>query len=189
VARIETVTGHQPGGAVGIDEGERPFIDTSPVRALIGRIHLHAGQTRGPVSTDDQSTESTVDYLSLAWIRELSREVGDSATLRDLAVRHRIGVTQVVTDTPEGEVTYHLSIGDGQAMFDAGPADPEDVRMQQDWDTAVAVATGELNAQEAFVTGRILLFGDREALMGAHEVFAALDAVFSSVRNRTRYSR
>ncbi|MDA2945631.1 MAG: SCP2 sterol-binding domain-containing protein [Actinomycetota bacterium] len=141
------------------------------------------------MSTDDQSTESTVDYLSLAWIRELSREVGDSATLRDLAVRHRIGVTQVVTDTPEGEVTYHLSIGDGQAMFDAGPADPEDVRMQQDWDTAVAVATGELNAQEAFVTGRILLFGDREALMGAHEVFAALDAVFSSVRNRTRYSR
>jgi putative sterol carrier protein len=61
--------------------------------------------------------------------------------------------------------------------------------MQQSYETAVAVATGELNAQEAFVTGKILLFGDREALMQAQEVFAALDTVFNTVRTRTRYNR
>ena len=34
--------------------------------------------------------------------------------------------------------------------------------MEQDWATAVAVATGELNAQEAFVTGRIRFAGDQQ---------------------------
>ena len=59
--------------------------------------------------------------------------------------------------------------------------------MQQDWSTAVAVATGEMNAQEAFITGKILLFGDQQALMAAQPVFGALDSIFSSVRERTRY--
>jgi putative sterol carrier protein len=139
--------------------------------------------TTGTRSEHDQ----TVRYLSLAWIRELTREVAESEVLADLANEHRIGVTQVVTDGPEGDVTYHLQVGDGVATFGAGPAEPEHVKMEQDWDTAVAVATGVLNAQEAFITGRIRLYGDQQALMGAQPVFAALDGVFSHVRERTRY--
>ena len=126
-----------------------------------------------PDSTHDAN--GTVRYLGLAWIRELTREVAESASLSELATEHRVGVTQVVTDGPEGDVTYHLQVGDGAASFGAGPADPEHVRMQQDWATAVAVATGELNAQEAFITGRIRLFGDQQALMRTQPVFAALD--------------
>ena len=56
--------------------------------------------------------------------------------------------------------------------------------MQQEWSTAVAVATGELNAQEAFIGGQILLFGDQQKLLDAQPVFGALDAVFAS-RART----
>lgn len=129
----------------------------------------------------------TVRYLSLAWIRELTREVAESEPLAALADDHSIGVTQVVLDGPEGDVTYHLQVGAGEASFGAGPADPEQVRMEQDWATAVAVASGELNAQEAFVTGRIRFFGDQQALIDAQPVFGALDNVFASVRQRTRY--
>lgn len=129
----------------------------------------------------------TIRYLSLAWIRELTSEVAASETLAVLANEHTVGVTQVVTDGPEGDVTYHLQMGDGTAAFGPGPADPEDVRMQQDWATAVAVATGELNAQEAFITGRILMFGSQQRLIDAQPVFGALDQVFSAVRRRTRY--
>ena len=137
--------------------------------------------------THDSTADGTVRYLSLAWIRELTREVAESETLAGLAHEHTVGVTQVVSDGPEGDVTYHLQVGDGEARFGAGPADPEDVKMEQDWATAVAVATGELNAQEAFITGRIRLYGDQQALMGAQPVFGALDGVFASVRDRTRY--
>jgi putative sterol carrier protein len=129
-----------------------------------------------------------IRYLSLDWINALSDEVANSDHMRDLANTHRIGVTQVVSDGPEGDVTYHLTVGDGTASFGAGPADPEDVKMQQDWDTAVAVATGELNAQEAFIGGRILLFGDQQKLLEAQPVFGALDAVFATVRERTTYT-
>ncbi|HWL45918.1 MAG TPA: SCP2 sterol-binding domain-containing protein [Ilumatobacter sp.] len=129
----------------------------------------------------------TVRYLSLAWIRELTREVADSDDLAKLAGEHTIGVTQVVTDGPEGDVTYHLQVGDGVATFGAGPADPEHVRMEQSWATAVGVATGALNAQQAFITGQIRLVGDQSKLMDAQPVFAALDAVFAVVRRRTSY--
>lgn len=143
--------------------------------------------TTDTASDTDSPAEPAVRYLSLAWIRELTREVAESEVLAELAAEHRIGVTQVVTNGPEGDVTYHLQVGDGTAAFGAGPADPEDVRMQQEWSTAVAVATGVMNAQEAFITGRILLFGDQQKLMAAQPVFGALDHVFSVVRGHTRY--
>jgi putative sterol carrier protein len=128
-----------------------------------------------------------VRYLSLDWITALSEEVAASEHMREIAESHRIGVTQVVSNGPEGDVTYHLSVGDGEASFGAGPADPEDVKMEQDWDTAVAVATGELNAQEAFIGGRIRLYGDQQKLLESQPVFGALDAVFVTVGERTTY--
>lgn len=128
-----------------------------------------------------------VRYLSLDWINALSAEVAESEQMRTVAETHRIGVTQVVSNGPEGDVTYHLSVGDGDATFGAGPADPEDVKMEQDWDTAVAVATGELNAQEAFIGGRIRLYGNQQLLLDSQAVFGALDAVFATVRDRTVY--
>jgi putative sterol carrier protein len=128
-----------------------------------------------------------IRYLSLDWISALTAEVAASDQMRTVAGSHRIGVTQVVSDGPEGDVTYHLSVGDGEATFGAGPADPEDVKMEQDWETAVAVATGELNAQEAFIGGRIRLYGDQQLLLESQPVFGALDAAFASVRDRTSY--
>ena len=102
---------------------------------------------------------------------------------------HQINVTQVVHDGPEGDITYHFRVGDGDATFGAGEADDEDVRMEQQWSTAVAVATGELNAQEAFIGGQILLFGDQHKLLDSQPVFGALDAVFASCATERATSR
>jgi len=130
---------------------------------------------------------TVIRYLSLEWLEALTVEVAASATLQQLASEHTIGVTQVVTDGPEGTIVYHLQVGDGSATFGAGSAFPEDVKMEQAWETAVGVATGELNAQEAFIRGRILLTGSQQKLVEAQPVFGALDAVFTSVRERTEY--
>jgi hypothetical protein len=128
-----------------------------------------------------------IRYLSLDWIDAMSAVVADDARLAELGAQHSIGVTQVVTEGPEGEVVYHLQVADGIIDFGAGEAVPEDVRMEQTWDTAVAVATGAMNAQDAFIGGRILLTGDQQKLIDAQPVFGALDAVFSSVRQNTEY--
>ena len=131
---------------------------------------------------------ATVRYLSLDWIDELARRVAADEQLRELAAAHEIGLTQVVSGGPDGDVTYHLQVAGGDVRFGPGPATPEDVRMEQSWDTAVAVATGELNAQEAFVNGHIRLVGDQQRLLEAQPVFGALDAVFADVRRRTEYT-
>ena len=128
-----------------------------------------------------------IRYLSLEWLDALTAEVAASAALQALAAHHTIGVTQVVTDGPEGTVVYHLQVGDGVALFGAGAAFPEDVRMEQTWETATGVATGVHNAQEAFIKGRILRSGSHQQLVEAQPVFAALDGVFRTVRDRTDY--
>jgi hypothetical protein len=128
-----------------------------------------------------------VRYLSLEWIDALTAEAAASPDLAAVAADHTIAVTQVVLETPDGDVTYHLVVADGIARFGAGPAELEDVRFIQDWDTAVGVANGTLNAQEAFIKGRIRLVGDQQKLLTSQPVFRALDAVFSTVRERTEY--
>ena len=126
-------------------------------------------------------------YLSLDWIEAVDRAVAANKPIQEFVPSHEIGVTQVVTDGPDGDVTYHLQVGDGAIAFAAGPADPEHVRMEQSWETAVAVATGSLNAQEAFVSGQIRLHGDQQRLLDSQPLFGALDSVFKAVREDTVY--
>lgn len=128
-----------------------------------------------------------IRYLSLEWIDALSHEVTATGALDELVHQHTIGVTQVISDGPEGMVVYHLQVGDGAATFGTGPADPEDVRMEQDWETAVAVATDKLSAQEAFLRGRVRLTGNQQKLLEAQPVFGALNSAFLAVRERTEY--
>jgi hypothetical protein len=79
-------------------------------------------------------------------------------------------------------------VAEGGVGFGPGPAASENVRFVQDWDTAVAVATGGLNAQEAFLRGRITMTGDQRRLADAQAVFAVLDNVLAPVREATRYA-
>ena len=81
-------------------------------------------------------------YLSLDWIDAVATAAADSAEVAEAAKQTEIGVTQVVTDGPEGTVVYSLQVEDGKFSFSAGPAYPEHVRFEQAWDTAVGVATG-----------------------------------------------
>lgn len=128
-----------------------------------------------------------IRYLSDEWIKIVGHDVASSAKLQSLGNQHCFGLTQVVTSTPYGEVRYHLQSGNGAVEFSVGDANPENVRFIQSFDTAVAVATGKMNAQEAFINGHIRFSGDQQCLIDAQQIFALLDEVFTSVRARTEY--
>lgn len=128
-----------------------------------------------------------IRYLSKQWIDAVSELVTASEALQLLGNKHIFGLTQVVTATPFGEVKYHLQSGQGVVKFTIGDAVPENVRFVQDYQTAIAVATGKLNSQEAFINGHIRFSGDHQCLIDAQEIFALLDEVFTSVRDRTEY--
>jgi hypothetical protein len=126
-------------------------------------------------------------YLSLEWIDAMQAQVAASESLAHLGDTHAIGITQEVTDGPEGTVLYFLQLGNGQAEFGAGPAPAEHVRFVQSWETAVGVATETIPAQEAFIKGLIRITGDPQRLIDAVPVFAALDSAFETVRALTEY--
>jgi len=126
--------------------------------------------------------------LSADWIQAVSSAVAADATLQQLARQHTVGLTQVVTGTPRGDVTYHLQVREGVARLETGVASPEDVRFTEPYDTAVAVATGVLNAQEAFINGHIKFVGDHQKLIDAGDVFAALNPIFDKIRETTDYN-
>ena len=128
-----------------------------------------------------------IRYLSDEWINAVAIEVASDAAVQALGATHEFGLTQVVTDTPFGEVTYNLQVGDGAVRFSGAAASPEHVRFTQSYETAVAVATAKLNAQEAFINGHIRFTGDHQRLIDGQDVFVRLDAVFTSVRLRTEY--
>ena len=126
-------------------------------------------------------------YLSLEWLEAMQAQVAASESLTQLANTNSIGVTQVVTDGPEGTIVYHLQVGDGVAVFGPGPASDEHVRMEQSWQTAVDVATETVPAQEVFMKGLVKISGDPQSIMDNVAVFAALDTAFAAVRGITEY--
>ncbi len=135
-----------------------------------------------------QAASGQQRYLSLQWISDLDATARGDEGLRQLATARRFAVTETITGGLEGDVTYHVQLADGGVRVGPGPADHEDVRFIQDWDTAVGVATGRINAQEAFLRGSIRFSGDHEALLANQDLFVVLDSVFAAVRTRTRYA-
>ena len=126
--------------------------------------------------------------MSADWVQAVSDAVAANTELQQFASIHSVGLTQVVTGTPHGDVVYHLQVGNGVAALTSGESSPEDVRFTEPYDTAVAVATGVLNAQEAFINGHIKFVGDHQKLIDAGDVFATLNPIFDKIRETTDYN-
>lgn len=131
---------------------------------------------------------STIRYLSGEWIEAVASRVASSSSLQSLASNHSVGVTQVVTGTPFGDVTYHFSVADGRASFGPGAATPEDVRFSESWTTALAVNDDTLSPDEAILLGHVTFTGDHTKLVAAGDVFALLDPIFDEVRRLTTFA-
>ena len=126
-------------------------------------------------------------YLSPEWIDAVASAVGDSAELRKAAEGVHLTVQQQVTGGPAGDVAFHVVLDDGKVAVRRGAAAAPDVTFVQDHATAVAVATGELAAQAAFMSGRLRVTGDVQRLMQEKDALAGLDRVLVGVRAATEY--
>lgn len=71
----------------------------------------------------------------------------------------------VVTGAPEGDVQYHLDIADGSAAMNLGELEGADASVTSDYETATAMAKGDLNVQMAFMTGKIKVGGNMAKIM------------------------
>jgi hypothetical protein len=127
-----------------------------------------------------------LDHLSGPWLDAVDAELAARDRLRTQAATCPLGITQVVTggDAP---LVYHFTSHGGAARVDWGPADPEDVRVTEDRVLAAAIASGRASAAEAFISGRVLITGDRDKLLDGRDLLAAFDAALVEVTRRTRF--
>lgn len=127
---------------------------------------------------------SMPEFLSPGWIESLHQAASADEELAaatadvDLVVEQHIG-------EGEDEVVYHLIFDHGRVAVRPGPAETATVRFRQDHETAHAIAIGELSAQRAFMSGRLQVGGDVQALVEHSPALTAFGDTFAAVRAAT----
>jgi putative sterol carrier protein len=126
-------------------------------------------------------------FLSAEWFDDLNAAADASLELKESTARTHLTLQQVVKDGPDGDVSYVMRIDGGGLRAEPGAASDADATFTQDYATAAAVVKGELNAQAAFMTGRIRVSGNMSALLEHQGSLVGLDGVFERVRTATTF--
>jgi hypothetical protein len=122
-------------------------------------------------------------FLTREWLEEMQR-VADKV---DVPLDAAIVVAHEVTGTPDGDVSFRFAAADGRLTLTWATTADAQITLLEDYATAVAMATGELPAQQAVAEGRLKLRGDVGALVRNGAAMAALGDLFRAVRAGTTF--
>ncbi len=126
-------------------------------------------------------------YLSNEWFDSIGAAPSsptDPADTTALVLQH------VITGGPDrGESRYHVRISAGRAVIVRGLASdpPPAVTFTEDYETAAAIASGELTTEAALLAGRIRVAGDMASLVSRQSELVVADHVPPAVRASTAY--
>ena len=121
-------------------------------------------------------------FLSQEWADEVRTALNNSDDVRSAIKGVELCIQQVVTGAPDGEVKYWTKFDDGKVDGGVGEAPDPDVTISQDYDTAVSMNKGELNAQAAFMQGKLKVTGNMGKLLQNQGAMQSLGPVLSSVQ-------
>jgi putative sterol carrier protein len=122
----------------------------------------------------------TVKFLSEPWAEALKTELNGSEEFQRAAAGQRATIQQVITDAG-GETRYWISIVDGRIDLGVGDVDAPDATITQSYDSAAALARGELNAVTAFMTGKLKIAGNMGMILGLQGALAQLPAAMAKI--------
>jgi putative sterol carrier protein len=105
-----------------------------------------------------------IQFLSDEWTAELKKRLNESDAFRAAAGTTDATIENVIA-TPDGQKRYWIKIADGEVDMGPGPAEQPDASIEQDYETAAALARSELNPVSAFMTGKIRINGSMMLLM------------------------
>ena len=127
------------------------------------------------------------EFLSAAWLAELDAAGRAAGPVAETA---RFSLTHIVSGVPgRGEVQYVLRFEpEGITVGGTGTGTGTgDVMFVTDYETAVALAQGTVNAQQALAQGRLRVRGDIAVLTYNASAVTRYGDVFASVRASTSY--
>ena len=105
-------------------------------------------------------------FLTAEWIEALTATLAAHEGFKAAIASAQLSLQFEVPDAPEGaEKVYMIVIDGGEARVTPGAGENPDVTIVNNYETAVALAKGELNTQMAFMTGKIKVSGNMGKLM------------------------
>ena len=120
-------------------------------------------------------------YLSEEWGEAVRSALNNDESFKNASKGVQLTIQQVITGGPEGEVKYWSAISDGSISGGNGEADGPDVTITQDYETAAALNRQELNAQAAFMQGKLKVTGNMGKLLQHQGVLQAMGPVMAGV--------
>jgi len=125
-------------------------------------------------------------YLSQEWL-DLQKELGQQFPERPGATAR---MQYVVTGAPEGDVKYFTVIEEGKMLQnELGTDDQAEFTLTSTYDDSVKVLKGELDANAAFMQGRMKVTGNMGKLMSLMPLTQSPEykAIQAQVAEQTEY--
>jgi putative sterol carrier protein len=122
----------------------------------------------------------SVKFLSDEWTAELERRLNESEGFRK-ATAGKNATLQNVISTPEGEKRYWFKIADGSVELQPGDAPQADATIEQEYETAAALARSEINPVSAFMSGKLKVNGSMMLLMQLQGALSELAKVMQGM--------
>ena len=123
-----------------------------------------------------------IKFLSQEWADEMTKALNASDDFEKAASGQSAKLQQVVTDTPDGgEVKYYFKLEGGQAEVNLGELSDAEATITQNYETAVGVTKQEINAQNAFMQGKLKISGNMMKLMQLQSVVNAMPKAVSHI--------
>ena len=123
-----------------------------------------------------------VKFLSEEWAQEMTNALNESDEFQSAASGQQVKLQQVVTSMPDGgETKYYFTLEGGKVQIGLGDLADAEATLTQEYDTAVAITKQELNAQNAFMQGKLKISGNMMKLMQLQGVFNAMPKAVTDV--------
>lgn len=101
-------------------------------------------------------------YLSKEWLEEQRQLAADQPERPGASAR----MQYIVTGAPDGDIEYYWVLEDGKLLeSDLGKLEDAEVTLTQTWDDSVAIQKGDLDANTAFMQGKVKVTGNMAKVM------------------------
>jgi putative sterol carrier protein len=123
-----------------------------------------------------------IQFLTEEWASTMTDSLNASDEFQTAIAGQQVKLQQVVSDVPDkGEVKYYFGLDGGKAEISLGEVEGADATISQNYETAVAINKQELNAQQAFMQGKLKISGNMMKLMQLQGVFSTMPKAVQGV--------
>ncbi len=118
-------------------------------------------------------------FLTEDWAQDITNALNSDEAFKNAIGGADLAIQFETEGGPDGDVDYYMRSSGGATNVAIGTLEDADVTVKGSYETLVSISKGELNAQTAFMTGKLKVSGNLAKLMmhqSAIQQYAAVGA-------------